>query len=274
MIQLDELLLWSVEPAHSDRFLEEVMPHVASPPALPGLARLRHRFRAASTEGDELPSGQDGFWKYSVFADSIDALRRDAIAAGQEVTEPVQFLDIGYLCHLHEPGGNEIELLQRRFVPPLAETSADGHVGPPTLGLITLRVSAAAPTIALLRDGLGMTHLATMEVGDGDADGFRLEFLAWTDDEPPSRDPTDVANREWLYQRPFTIIELQHGPTVRSKRLATSGPGLAHISASTDDVESVRIGLESAGERWHSIDGNTIDVTTPDGHLIRISQVD
>ncbi len=298
MIRLDELVLWSVDPAGSERFLQGVMPQVAIPPPLSGLARVRYRHRAlrptTAAAGVATPSGSDGFWKYSVFADSIDELRGEvesgewigsdgidpgtaaADVAAVEVTDPVQFGDIGYLCHLHEPGGNEIELLQRSFAPPRAAPSIGGHSGPATLGLITLRVADAVATIRLLADGLGMSHLVSMKVNEHRPDGFGLEFLAWTADEPPSQDRFDVSNREWLYQRPYTVIELQHGPGLGLIHHAADGPGLAHIGAVSDDLDAVRTRLEAVGESWSRLDSHAVDqamlVTTPDGHDIRIDR--
>ena len=39
--------------------------------------------------------------------------------------------------------------------------------------------------------------------------GFCLYFLGFTDDIPPSDDLHDVSNREWLWQRPYTTLEIQ-----------------------------------------------------------------
>ena len=39
---------------------------------------------------------------------------------------------------------------------------------------------------------------------------FTLYFLASTTDDPPSVDIDAVDNREWLWQRPCTTLELQH----------------------------------------------------------------
>lgn len=41
--------------------------------------------------------------------------------------------------------------------------------------------------------------------------GFTLYFFAKTHDAPPDPDLTTVANREWLWRRPYTLVEVQVG---------------------------------------------------------------
>ena len=45
-----------------------------------------------------------------------------------------------------------------------------------------------------------------------EAYGFTLYFLAFTDETPPNEDLNSIEIREWLWQRPYTTIELQHIP--------------------------------------------------------------
>ena len=40
--------------------------------------------------------------------------------------------------------------------------------------------------------------------------GFDLYFLAYTDARPSEPDLMSVTNRPWLWQQPFTQLELQH----------------------------------------------------------------
>ena len=56
------------------------------------------------------------------------------------------------------------------------------------------------------RDLLGMKLLCREDVSQF---GFFLYFLAFTDDKPPNSDVNAVENREWTYQRPCTVLELQ-----------------------------------------------------------------
>ena len=40
--------------------------------------------------------------------------------------------------------------------------------------------------------------------------GFTLYFLAYTEEVPPSSDLYSVENREWVFQRKYTVLEIQH----------------------------------------------------------------
>ena len=46
---------------------------------------------------------------------------------------------------------------------------------------------------------------------------FNLYFLAWTNERPPSDDVNAVEIREWLRNRPYTTLELQHYPGTDGK---------------------------------------------------------
>ena len=45
-----------------------------------------------------------------------------------------------------------------------------------------------------------------------EAYGFTLYFLAFTDETPPNEDLNSIEIREWLWQRPYTTLELQYVP--------------------------------------------------------------
>ena len=45
----------------------------------------------------------------------VDLAREKIIKQGTEVSQPSQFLEVGYLCHLKDPRGFTIELLQQTF---------------------------------------------------------------------------------------------------------------------------------------------------------------
>ena len=46
---------------------------------------------------------------------------------------------------------------------------------------------------------------------------FNLYFLACTDEKPPSHDVKAVEIREWLRERPYTTLALQHYPGTNRK---------------------------------------------------------
>ena len=265
-MRIDEVALWSSNQQASSSFIDAVLPTLDAPPH----AAASVRFLEAAAGRADPPF--DSFWKISVFADDVDQLRQSINRIGTDVSEPTQFLDIGYLCHLHEPGGNEIELLQRTFQPQRAPRSDDGLSSIDSLGLITLRVSDIDLALRFFENGLGMRSLATMEVGQGGQWRFGLRFLAWTNDRPPVPNRLDaLENREWLYQRPYTIVELQYGPPLPPA--ATSpGPGLAFISASTPDIGPAIERLDRNRFDWTARSDRVIETVSPDGHILRIAE--
>jgi catechol 2,3-dioxygenase-like lactoylglutathione lyase family enzyme len=167
-------------------------------------------FRRGGGEGVFGAEVDDGYWKIGITLADVDVARSRLMSAGVEVSEARQFLDIGYLCHLSDPDGYVIELLQHRFaenhVP--IEPDEDFPLGQAaTLGQVTLRVRDADASLGFYRDRLGMTLLSRQDVPDH---RFTLYFLAGTAEIPPDPDVDAVGNREWLWQRPYTTLELQH----------------------------------------------------------------
>ncbi len=208
-----------------------------------------------------LPSGRDHvYWKIGVTLADVDRARARLVAAGARVSAPAQFEDIGYLCHLQDPDGYAVELLQRTFAPPLgpapAPTPDDGSplAEPGVLGQITLRVRDIAASRALYERRLGMRLLSIQPVT---RHGFTLYFLAFTDERPPSPDLRAVTNREWLWQRPYTTLELLHrdarDPAARYQlhderalgltSLIIAAPGTAAPAGALVDPDGVRIEL-------------------------------
>lgn len=238
-------------------------------------------FRTTTSNGPKPKLAQElpAYWKFSVFTDDVKAARTRLIQLGWTVTEPVQFLDIGYLCHTADRDGLSIELLQRGFVPPQARPIEPSPTlwfrGADTLGLITLRISSVEPSLAFYQTALGMKLLAIMDVNDGRPDPFSLYFLAFTSDKAPNPDPHSVDNREWLYHRPYTIIELQHHWLVDGQpgrqlwHPPASVPGLSHVDIQTDAIEPIRERAQRAGTVIESYD-DTLLLHSPDGHRFRV----
>lgn len=147
------------------------------------------------------------YWKIGITLPDVDAAVARLRTAGVDVTEPNQFLDIGYMCHLADPEGFQIELLQHQF------ESAGRRIGNPDrpafeearIGQITLRSGDMVADGACCT-ALGMRLLSLQEVAPY---GFDLHFYAFTEEEPPNPDLWSVENREWLWQRPYTTLEFQ-----------------------------------------------------------------
>ena len=156
------------------------------------------------------PTSKDRYWKIGMTLPQVDLARDRLVESGVPVSAPEQFRDIGYLCHLADPDGYVIELLQHRFAANHRPSPPDPSFtlgSRPTLGQVSLRVADAEASLAFYVDTLGLRLLSRQMV---DPPGFTLYFLADTDDQPPDPDPDAVLNREWLWQRPYTTLELQY----------------------------------------------------------------
>lgn len=152
---------------------------------------------------------RDRYWKIGITLPNVDIAYRQLTAAGLPVSQPRQFRDIGYLCHLSDPAGFQIELLQHDF-----EANRAKNVGHPDrvlgggarIGQITLR-SGDIDATAKTADALGMRLLSVQPVSSLN---FTLFFWAFTQENPPHADFEAVENREWLWKRPYTTLEIQH----------------------------------------------------------------
>ncbi len=148
------------------------------------------------------------YWKIGITLPDVDLAAEALRAKSYAVSEPRQFLDIGYMAHLSDPEGFVIELLQHDFEGNLPENSADpaAPFAGARVGQITLRTGDIAAEDAFCR-AQGMKLLSLQDVA---AHGFDLHFYAFTQEAPPDPDLWAVENREWLWKRPYTTLEFQH----------------------------------------------------------------
>lgn len=148
------------------------------------------------------------YWKIGITLPDVDMAVEALRQKGHAVSAPRQFLDIGYMAHLSDPEGFVIELLQHDFEGNRPENAA--HPAQPfaqaRVGQITLRTGDIAAENAVCR-AQGMSLLSMQEVAPY---GFDLHFYAFTHDVPPDPDLWAVANREWLWKRPYSTLEFQH----------------------------------------------------------------
>lgn len=184
--------------------------------AFPGDARrdavleLVHRPGWAPTGGDKLGTRQAGYWKIGITLSDVERAAEQLRQRGVAVTQPAQFQDIGFLCHLRDPDGHGIELLQHRFethFTPHPPATAHALLSDPTLAHVTLRVADVERSLAFYLDTLGLYLVARQDVA---SHRFSLYFLSAEAVSPPTSDWRSTAHREWLWQRPHTLIELQH----------------------------------------------------------------
>ncbi len=148
------------------------------------------------------------YWKIGISVPDVDLVHAHLRQQGIAVSAPGQFLDIGYMCHLPDPEGFQIELLQHDFEGNRPDGAADpaAPFAQARIGQITLRTGDIAGDDAFCR-GLGMRLLSMQEVAPY---GFDLHFYAFTSEVPPVPDLWSVENREWLWKRPYTTLEFQH----------------------------------------------------------------
>ncbi len=148
------------------------------------------------------------YWKIGVTVPDVDLAADHLLRHGVKVTDPGQFQDIGYMCHLSDPEGFVVELLQHDFEGNRPENAADPNAlfAKACIGQITLRTGDIAAEDAFCTS-LGMRLLSMQDVSGF---GFDLHFYAFTDDTLPNPDLWSVENREWLWKRPYTTLEFQH----------------------------------------------------------------
>ena len=154
------------------------------------------------------PSPQDLYWKIALAVPDIDLAHRQLTEKGIEVQVPRQVGDVAYLAHLLDPEGFAIELLDHWFEGerPDRDFETQRLGGGPCLNLLTLRAADIGPVDRSVK-ALGMAPLSVVPVPRG---GFTLYFYAFTDEEPPNSDLLAIENRTWVYQRPYTVLEVQH----------------------------------------------------------------
>lgn len=179
--------------------------------------RLRYRRNASDPQAVYQPTDNDLYWKIGITLGNVDRAHERLVANNVEVSEPCQFHEIGYLCHLEDPDGYCIELLQHRFgknmEPP--STSDESPLGREALiGQVSLNVAPIERALDVFQDQLGL-RLLSRQVVPGR--GFTLYFLADTADELPIADIDAIGNREWLWQRPYTLLELRSYNRPRSQ---------------------------------------------------------
>lgn len=233
--------------------LDGVALNVAAPERLAGFY-ARHLGMAVECSGDiwragygepgaclelrPLPAAQpyvhdplDEYWKIGITLPDVDIAFEQLSRAGVPVSQPRQFLDIGYMCHLTDPDGHQIELLQHTFAGQPRTSPGDPALplgGGAQVGQITLRVSDLDAALAYYQGSMGMRLLSRQVVDGRD---FTLYFLAFTDESPPHHDLEAVENRPWLWQRPYTTLELQHftQPGASVRRASGDAAGYAGL---------------------------------------------
>jgi len=152
----------------------------------------------------------DIYWKIGITLPDIDIAYSHLKHQGVNVSRPHQFENIGYLCHLTDPEGYQIELLQHTFEKDEKTMVADEKLklgGGARVGQITLRTNDIYSELDYYIGRLGMRLLSIQPVPKYN---FDLYFFGFCKETPPNPVPTSEENRPWLWQRPYTTLEIQH----------------------------------------------------------------
>jgi catechol-2,3-dioxygenase len=172
----------------------------------------------------------DTYWKIGITLPDLNLAHDWLRARGIDVSEPEQFGEVGYLCHLADPEGFRIELLQHTFQGQPQTVMGDPAKplgGGAQIGQITLRTIDMDAERAIYEGHWGMRLLSVQPV---EAFGFTLYFFGFTNETPPG-DIHSPAIRPWLYQRRYTTLELQHlkDPSIRLRRSQSGATGFAEL---------------------------------------------
>lgn len=183
-------------------------------------------FRAGAA-GPYVPEANDFYWKIGITLRNLDVAVAYLRDRGLTVADPRQFRDIGYMSKLIDPNGFAIELLQQGFEGN-SRPAGEGHPigGQAILAHITLRVTDLPTVRTYCEQTLGLRLMSVQPV---EPFGFCLYFYCWSEEALPNADLRAVENREWLWRRPYTLLELQHletdGARVRKTEPQTLGFG-------------------------------------------------
>ncbi len=147
------------------------------------------------------------YWKLGFTMHDVSSLVENISSKGISASTPHQFIDVGFMSHIADSEGFTIELLQESFEQNfiLAQFN-ENYSNSINLGMVTLRYTDIDAALRFYCDVLRMRLVCREKVDDY---GFHLYFLIFGDDKPPSDDIDALENREWLYKRKYTYLEIQ-----------------------------------------------------------------
>ena len=182
------------------------------------------------------PQTNDLYWKIALAVPDIKLACQQLTDRGISVGTPRQFRDVGYLAHFQDPEGFPIELIAHAFEGQGQSEPVDPDRlgGGAHLNLLTLRAAEIAP----IREACTAWKMMPLSVQPVESHGFTLYFFAFTSEQPPSKHLTAIENRTWVYQRPYTVLEVQHvhdADQVRATSGTQSGYEATEISNGPED---------------------------------------
>ncbi len=223
MPAIDAIRLRCSDPETQTRFYCDVLGMRKRADGTIGYADEEAGLLFEAAEAPYRPSPQDLYWKIALAVPNIELAYRQLTDKGLEVQVPRQVGDVAYLAHFTDPEGYTIELLDHWFQGdrPPEEFDRQRLGGGPCLNLLTLRAADIDPLDGSIK-AMGMTPLSVVPVPKG---GFTLYFYAFTDERSPNADLLAVENRTWVYQRPYTVLEIQHVSSAGPMKRPRAGEG-------------------------------------------------
>lgn len=215
--QIRTLQLRCENPTAQIEFYTDNLGMKANTDGTVGYSDEEARLSFLKATGPYSPESNDLYWKIAIAVPDIALACKQLTDLGVAVGAPTQFQDIGYLAHFKDPAGFTVELIDHAFKGDnrIAKVNKNTLGGGPHLNLITLR-SVDIRASRNYCEKLGMKLLSIQPV---ESHNFTLYFYAFTNETPPSRHLTAIENRTWLYQRPYTILEIQHDERLTAVRM-------------------------------------------------------
>lgn len=214
------------------------------------------------------PNRTHGYWKFAISVDDLAQARAQLKAKGVNIGESFNVAGLAYLCHLTDPDGYCIELIQKTLFEsaPLAASLAGAKPPSPLFNLSTLRVKSAANSIAFYQS-IGMRLIYTYR---SQARGMALFFLISEDDYHALVEHPAPQIEEKLWQFPTTVLELQ-----QLDETDNIPDFRYHIS---DDTGFLGLDMQCSPQQFEQLahhlapNHTQVALSDPDGYQLRISQ--
>ncbi|MEM6996547.1 MAG: VOC family protein [Myxococcota bacterium] len=234
MPKIELIRLRCTDPAAQRRFYCEAFGMTAFDDLTLGYPGEDARILFERAERPYAPSRRDVYWKVALSVPDLDLAYRQLTAQGVEVSAPRQVGTVAYLAHATDPEGFTVELLDHAFEGQRADAPIDSNRlgGGAHLNLLTLRTTDIESVKARCT-AWGMQLLAVAPVPAG---AFTLYFFGPPDATLPTTDVTAVDNLTWIYQRPYTVLEVQRPDGAPELSLPPPGQG-GYAGAVVSDVD-------------------------------------
>lgn len=223
MTKIDQLTLKVTDPIQQKQFYCDVLGMMDLGRNTVGYAGAQASISFTAAETPYSPEKSELYWKIALSVPNIELACSQLQWAGVQCTDPHQFEDVGYLAHFTDPEGFPIELIDHAFKGHRLDDRYDKALfgGGAHLNLVTLRTANINEVEPQLLKW-GMRKLSVQPV---EKYGFTLHFYGFTDETPPDENLMAVINRTWVYQRPFTVLELQEVSALKTVSLSSKRAG-------------------------------------------------